>query len=179
MSVSNLLALVTKVSDMIFVFGYSTVYLLIAYFQQNFSGSSYAFSSISYPILLTLAAASTLLYIGLIVYHKRDFEMGSLGLDEEHRSLSICSIKFFATQLLFLLGSALANYIISIALNSLICDQTAQVLFNFTSEACYGQKHFVYMFAALMILVVYWPLSAITFPFSTAMDRSLEIKYKS
>jgi hypothetical protein len=29
------------------------------------------------------------------------------------------------------------------------------------------------MFVTLMILVVYWPLSAITFPFSTAMDRSL------
>jgi hypothetical protein len=35
------------------------------------------------------------------------------------------------------------------------------------------------MFVALLILAVYWPLSAITFPFSTAMDRQLEIKYKS
>jgi len=27
--------------------------------------------------------------------------------------------------------------------------------------------------------VIYWPLSAITFPFSTAMNRDLEIKYKA
>jgi len=32
LSLSNLLALLTKASDIIFVFGYSTVYLLIAYF---------------------------------------------------------------------------------------------------------------------------------------------------
>lgn len=105
--------------------------------------------------------------------------MGSLGLDEEHRSLAICSLKFFTTQLLFLLGSALANYIISIGLNSLICNQSNSTVFNFTSVTCYGQIQYVYVFVTLMILVVYWPLSAITFPFSTAMDRSLEIKYKS
>jgi hypothetical protein len=105
--------------------------------------------------------------------------MGSLGLDEEHRSLAICSLKFFTTQLLFLLGSALANYIISISLNSLICNQSNSTVFNFTSVTCYGQIQYVYVFVTLMILVVYWPLSAITFPFSTAMDRSLEIKYKS
>jgi hypothetical protein len=82
MSVSNVLALATKVSDIVFVFGYPTVYLLIAYFEQDFTDSTYIFGSISYPVLLTLAAASTLLYIGLIVYHKKDFEMGSLGLDD-------------------------------------------------------------------------------------------------
>ena len=105
--------------------------------------------------------------------------MGSLGLDEEHRSLAMCSLKFFTTQLLFLLGSAFANYIISIGLNSLICDQSTSNLFNFSSVKCYGQSQYSYAFVTLMILAVYWPLSAITFPFSTAMDRSLEIKYKS
>jgi hypothetical protein len=161
------------------VFGYSTIYLLIAYFQQNFADSSYIFSSVNYFVLLTLAGLFTFVYITLIVYHKRDFEMGTLGLDEEHRSLSLCNLKFFTTQFLFLLGSALANYIISIGLNSFMCNQSSLMLYNFSDVSCYTKTQYAYVFVSFLILIIYWPLSTITFPFSAAMDRSLEIKYKS
>lgn len=178
-SVSNLLALLTKVSDAIFVYGYSTVYLLFAYFKEDFTSSAYIFSGVNYTILLALIAAFTLAYIALILYHKRDFETGTLGLDAQHRSLTLCHFKFYTIQLLFLLGSALANYIISIGLNSFLCDPATQQLLNFNGVDCFSTTQEVCLFASLLILVVYWPLSAITFPFSTAMDRSLEIKYKS
>jgi hypothetical protein len=164
---------------MIFVFGYSTVYLLIAYFQSDFTETTYTFSSINYTVLMILTGTFTIVYIALIFYHKKDFEMGTLGLDEGHRSLTLCDFKFYTTQLLFLLGSALANYIISIGLNSFLCDQSSGLLYNFSNVSCYTTTQYTYVFISLMILVIYWPLSAITFPFSTAMDRSLEIKYKS
>lgn len=48
--------------------------------------------------------------------------MGTLGLDEDHKTLSLSDFKFYTIQLLFLLGSALANYILSIGLNSFICN---------------------------------------------------------
>lgn len=73
LSVSNILALATKASDICLVFGYPTIYLLIAYFQGDYTSPAYVLGSVSYPLLLSLAAASTLLYIGLIFYHKRDF----------------------------------------------------------------------------------------------------------
>ena len=66
-SVSNLLALLTKVSDAIFVYGYSTVYLLFAYFKEDFTSSAYIFSGVNYTILLALIAAFTLA-LGLAVF---------------------------------------------------------------------------------------------------------------
>jgi hypothetical protein len=79
---------------------------------------------------------------------------------------------------MFMLGSGLANYVIAIGLNSWICDQSTDTLFNFSDVSCYTKTHYAYMLAGLMILVIYWPLSVITYPFNTAMDRNLEIKYK-
>ncbi len=75
--------------------------------------------------------------------------------------------------MLFLFGSALANYVISIALNSFICDSSSGELFNFSGETCYNNLHYIYMVLSLLILLIYWPISLITFPFSTAIDRSL------
>ena len=43
---------------------------------------------------------------------------------------------------------------------------------------CYTKVHYGYMLISLLVLVFYWPLSAITYPFNTAMERNLEIKYK-
>lgn len=166
-----MLAILTKISDIVFVFGYSTVYLLYAYFQDNFADSSYLLSSLPYILLISLAGSSVLIYIILIVYHKKDFETGTLGLDEGLRSLDFKQLKFYTTSILFLLGSGLANYIISIGLNSFLCGEST--LFNFTDTLCYGNTQYTYMLVSLLILVLYWPLSAITFPFSTAMDRSL------
>lgn len=113
----------TKISDFVFVFGYSSVYLLIAYFKEDYSSSSYVLSSISYIILIILAGVLVLVYVIFIIYHKKDFENGTLGLDDQLRTLDFKSIKFYTTTILFLLGSGLANYIIGIGLNSFICDK--------------------------------------------------------
>ena len=74
---------------------------------------------------------------------------------------------------MFLLGSGLANYIIAISLNSFICNKDDDLLFNFSGVDCYTKVHYGYMLTGLLILVIYWPLSAITYPFNTAMDRGL------
>jgi hypothetical protein len=95
------------------------------------------------------------------------------------RSFDFHNLKFYTTRILFLLGSGLANYIMSIGLNSFICSTNTGNLYNFSSTACYSNAQYVYMMLSLLMLVLYWPLSAITFPFSTAQDRNLEIKYKS
>jgi hypothetical protein len=70
---------------------------------------------------------------------------------------------------MFLLGSGLANYIIAIALNSFICDTSANTLYNFSNVDCYTKIHYGYMLMSLLMLVIYWPLSVITYPFNTAM----------
>jgi hypothetical protein len=125
-----------------------------------------------------VSSGLVLLYIALILYHKKDFETGTLGLDENGRSLDFRSFKFYSKTIMFLLGSGLANYIIGIGLNSFICNETTSTMYNFTDVECYTKVHYGYMLCSLLILVVYWPLSAITYPFNTAMDRHLEIKYK-
>lgn len=120
--ISNLLAIITKIIDIVFVFGYSTVYLFIAYYQQNFGNTYPFYSSISYYILLIGSVSLVLIYIILIVYHKSDFQEGTLGLDENQRSLGFKNVNFYTTTVLFLLGSSLANYILAIGLNSFICN---------------------------------------------------------
>lgn len=74
---------------------------------------------------------------------------------------------------MFLLGSGLANYVIAIGLNSWICDSSNETLFNFGEVTCSTKVHYGYMLVGLIILVIYWPLSVITYPFNTAMDRNL------
>jgi len=151
------------------VFGYSTFYLFIAYYKEDYSESSPILSYISYPILLVVASFLVLAYIALIMYHKKDFETGTLGLDEDRKSLDFKSFKFYTKTVMFMLGSGLANYIIAIGLNSFICDSSTSVLYNFSDVDCYNKIHYGYMLISLLILVIYWPLSVITYPFNTAM----------
>ena len=39
--------------------------------------------------------------------------------------------------------------------------------------------HIIEMFVSLMIMLFYYPLASMIFPFSAAIDRTLQIKYKS
>lgn len=173
-----MLELLIKFNDIAFVFGYSTIYVFIAYYQEDYTSGTPLLSYVSYEVLIIAASVLVLAYIAIIMYHKKDFETGTLGLDEEHRSLDFKSFKFWSKTVMFMMGSGLANYIIAIGLNSWICDQSRDSLFNFSDVSCYNKVHYGYMLGSLLILVVYWPLSVITYPFNTAMDRNLEIKYK-
>ena len=103
------------------------------------------------------------------MYHKKDFETGSLGLDEDRKSLDFKSLKFYTKTVMFMLGSGLANYIIAIGLNSFICDSNSSTLYNFSNVDCHTKMHYGYMLMSLLVLVIYWPLSVITYPFNTAM----------
>ena len=70
-----------KLNDIVFVFGYSTIYLLIAYGRNDFTDSTPILSYVSYPILLITSCVLVFMYMALIMYHKKDFETGTLGLD--------------------------------------------------------------------------------------------------
>jgi hypothetical protein len=75
------LELFIKFNDIAFVFGYSTIYVFIAYYQENYTSGPSFLSSVSYEVLIIAASALVLAYIALIMYHKKDFETGTLGLD--------------------------------------------------------------------------------------------------
>jgi hypothetical protein len=121
-SVSNGLAIITKFIDFIFVYSYASVYLLIAYANEDYSSAKPVISYVDYKILVIIAYSCFIIYIILVTYHKKDFENGSLGQDDFQRTLNFRQFKFYTTTTLFLLGSTLANSVISVGLNSFICN---------------------------------------------------------
>ena len=70
---SNLLEVLIKLNDIVFVFGYSTIYLFIAYYREDFADSTPILSYVSYPLLLIVSFFLVIGYIALIMYHKKDF----------------------------------------------------------------------------------------------------------
>jgi hypothetical protein len=113
------------------------------------------------------------IYFGLIIFHKKDFRKGSLGLDKNKKLLSFTNLRFYTTFMLFLMGSSFSNLFIMGSINSYICDESTNTLFNFPDNECYTNLHIAEMCISLLILVSYYPLALLIFPFSAAIDRTL------
>lgn len=71
------------------------------------------------------------------------------------------------------MGSSLSNLFILTTLNSYICDPGTDNLWNFPENECYSTLHYGEMFISLLILLAYYPLASLIFPFSSAIDRTL------
>ncbi len=77
------------------------------------------------------------------------------------------------------MGSSFSNVFIMASLNSYMCEETTLTLWNFPGNQCYTTVHLIEMFGSLLILLTYYPLASLIFPFSSAIDSTLEIKYKA
>lgn len=93
--------------------------------------------------------------------------------------MSLSNLKYYTTFMLFLMGSSFANFFLLAFLNSFLCDSSINKLFNFPSFPCYGSRYLAFVSISLIAILIYYPLALITFPYSSSIDRNLEIKYKS
>jgi hypothetical protein len=152
---------------------YGSIYAMYAYATEDFSNSKYVLSFINYNIIFGVALAGVVAYVGLILFHKKELVNGRLGVDENQRAISLTSLKFYTTFLLFLMGSSLSNVFIMTSLNSYICEEHSSRLWNFPDNECYTMSHMGQMFGSLLMLLTYYPLASLIFPFSSAIDHTL------
>lgn len=101
---------------------YGSIYALYAYGTANFQNSKHILQFMNYHFVIGAALIGVIAYIGLILYHKKEFANGSLGMDGNQRMLSFGNLKYYTVFLLFLMGSSLSNLFIMSSLNSFICE---------------------------------------------------------
>lgn len=134
-----MIVIITKLSDFGTLYIYPGIYTFYCYAFSDFGNPRYILSFIDYRLILGLAVFGVIVYAILLVYHKQDFENGSLGLDENQRTLWFGNIKFYTTLMLFLMGNSFANFFLMAFLNSFICDDSIDKLFNFPNANCYDE----------------------------------------
>ncbi len=172
-SLSNVISILTKLFDFSYLYIYGSIYTILSYGMGSFSNNRYILSFINYHYIFALAFTGVLFYIGLIQFHKKEIVTGSLGVDENQRAVSFTNVKYYTTFLLFLMGSSLSNLFIMTSLNAYMCDETTFTLWNFPDNECYSTLHVLEMFGSLLMLLSYYPLASLIFPFSSAIDRTL------
>lgn len=80
-----------------------------------------------------------------------------------------------------MLGTSLTSIILNNAVKIWVCVKEGNrmlVSVDNTLE-CHSLEHLTYMIMTLYILLSYYPVCTVLFPYSSAIDRSKQIKYKS
>lgn len=80
-----------------------------------------------------------------------------------------------------MLGTSLTSIILNNSVKVWLCvksDSRMVVSVDRTMD-CLSLEHLTYMILTLYILLSYYPVSTVLFPYSSAIDRSKQIKYKS
>jgi len=182
-SLGNIICLITKLMDFALTFLYNSVVTFFEYYRQS-ELQTVQPSVFLLPKEYTYAiiVASALGYIILLVYHKQEFIDGTLGLDEFKQSLTFRSLKFYTTRLLFVLGSSFTGLILNNSVNIFLCSSTDGTNYFAVADStveCMSLSHISYMVASLLVVITYYPLAVVVFPYSSIIDRSKQIKYRA
>lgn len=83
--------------------------------------------------------------------------------------------------MLFVLGSSLTGLILNNSLSMYLCSSVGNgyvAIADGTLE-CLSLTHVSYMIASLVVVLIYYPLAVVVFPYSSIIDRSKQIKYRA
>jgi hypothetical protein len=170
--------LVTKLADFATAFMWSPIMTFYQYFKSDLTTISPSVYAIPKEYIFSIILIAVIGYVALLKFHSKEFEDGSLGLDKFKQTLTFKELRFYTTNLLFVLGNSLTSLILNNSVNIFLCNSSDTTVVD-TSLQCRSLSHISLMLVSLFVLIIYYPLTVVIFPYASSIDRSKQIKYKA